>query len=282
MAFSSEEEIFIRLILVVCNSASLFGSLSIIVLFLIYKNLRSYAFKLVFYMSISDAIRAIGFILPLHPKSYCIAQSILTTFGSTSGLLWTTIIAICLYCVVIKKITNISKYHKHMLLIGYILPLILTFLPETTNSYGEQFGWCWIKKDSYGILWRICGFYTIMFLVLIINIYCYYKIIKEISNDLVLLAKGPHELSDKHKLFNRFKLYPMIIIICYLPLFIKRLYELIDNNTIFWLTIVSGFSTSIIGLLNAIVYGFTDNVKETILDTFKKNSVARSVSINDL
>lgn len=233
-------------------------------------------------MSISDAIRAIGFILPLHPKSYCIAQSILTTFGSTSGLLWTTIIAICLYCVVIKKLNNISNYHKHMLLIGYILPLILTFLPETTNSYGEQFGWCWIKQDSYGILWRICGFYTIMFLVLIINIYCYYKIIKDISNDLILLAKGPHEISEKHKLFNRFKLYPMIIIICYLPLFIKRLYELIDNNTIFWLTIVSGFSTSIIGLLNSIVYGFTDNVKETILDTFRKNSVTRSVSINDL
>lgn len=281
MPFSSQEKDTIHLSLVVCNSISLIGSLSIMLLFLNYKILRSLAFKLVFYMSLADTIRAIGFILPTHPESYCLAQAFLTSFGSLSGLIWTSIIAISLYCVVIHEANDMKKYHILMIFIGYIAPLVIVSLPAITSSYGQDQGWCWIINDKYMYLWRIGGFYIFMIAVLIINIISYYKIISEIKSEINLLEQSPHELSDKEKLFNRFKFYPLVIIICYLPLLSKRLYEIITNDSIFWLTMVSVITTSAIGLLNAICYGLTDNVKEIVIDSFKRHNESRPGSINN-
>ncbi|OMJ85000.1 hypothetical protein SteCoe_13775 [Stentor coeruleus] len=282
MPISSQEIDTIHLTLLICNSISLLGSLSIILLFLSYKILRSYAFKLVFYMSLADTIRAIGFMLPSNPENFCLAQAFLTSFGSLSGLIWTSIIAICLYCVVIHETSNIQKYHILMIFIGYIIPLFIISLPATTNSYGQDKGWCWIVNDKYVYLWRIGGFYIFMLLVLIINIISYYKIISVIKSEINLLEQSPHELSSKQKLFNRFKWYPLVIVICYLPLLSKRLFEIITNDTIYWLTMLSAITTSTIGLLNAICYGLTDNVKETIIDSFKRHNKSRHGSINNI
>lgn len=278
MGFSSEEQSIIQLSLIICNSISFVGSLGIILLFSTFKALRSFAFRLVFYMSIADSIRAIGFILPIHPHSYCIAQAFLTGFGSISGLIWTSIIAFCLYCVVIREINNIQKYHMFMILIGYILPIFLVALPQMTDSYGEDKGWCWIKQDYYGFLWRIGGFYAILIIVLIINIVSYYKIIREIRYEIELLADSDHEISDKQKLFSRFRMYPLVIVFCYLPLLTKRIYEIFTDDSIYWLTIFAAITTSIIGILNAIVYGLTDSVKEIILDTINKFPFSRRPS----
>ncbi|OMJ87985.1 hypothetical protein SteCoe_10138 [Stentor coeruleus] len=229
-------------------------------------------------MSISDTIRAIGFILPIHPQSYCIAQAFLIEFGSISGLLWTSIIAFCLYCVVVQEINNIKKYHMFMILIGYILPIFIAALPQMTNSYGEDNGWCWIKQEYYRFLWRIGGFYAIMVIVLFFNAICYYKIIREIRYEIELLTDSDHEISDKQKLFSRFRMYPLVIVICYLPLLCKRIYEIFNDDSIYWLTIFSVITTSAIGILNAIVYGLTDSVKEILLDTLRKLPFSRRAS----
>lgn len=268
----------IALSLQICNSLSLLGSFSIVFVYLFYKSLRSFSFKLVFFMSLSDMIRAFGFLLPTHPYSLCLAQSLLTSYGSLSGVIWTAIIAFSLYCVVILEMGDMSKYQGFMILIGYVLPFFIILLPLTTKSYGYAGGWCWLKADEFQLIWRIGSFYAIVILVMAFNIWSYYQIITEIRYEISLLAESSHEISNKQMLFSRFSLYPLVLVACYAPLLGKRIYEIANNNEIFWLTIFCAVTTSIIGLLNAIVYGFTNNVRETVLNSCKKKRTYSSAS----
>ena len=75
---------------------------------------------------------------------------------------------------------------------------------------------------------------------------------------------------SKRRFFNRISYYPIVLIICYLPIFGERIYEIASNDSVFWLTLISGMTTSIIGLFNAIVYGFNDNVRDTIYSSCRK------------
>ena len=135
MGFTSSEQDYITLSLRISNSFSLLGSIFLVIAYLFYKSLRSFAFKLVLYMSLADIIRSVGFILSMDPESSCITQSLLTSYGSLSGLFWTSIIAFSLYCVVILEVEHIQQYEKSMVVIGYLAPLVIILLPFTTNSY---------------------------------------------------------------------------------------------------------------------------------------------------
>lgn len=283
MGFSANSEDSVLLSLWICSSLSLLGSFSIVLIYTLFKSLRTSAFKLVLYMTIADIIRAVGFLLPEDPHASCICQAVLTSFGSLSGLIWTSIIAFSLYCVVILEIPHIERYEKFMILIGYCLPFLIILLPWTTGSYGKSDGWCWIKDDEYKVLWQIGSFYAIAVLIVVFNIWSYYKIITEIKYDIGMLQESAHEISGKHRLFNRFSLYPLVIVACYLPVFTKRLYEIISGSSLLWLTIVSAVTTSIIGFLNAIVYGLTDNVKETVMNSCRKDRESSAeYSINEI
>ena len=160
-----------------------------------------------------------------------------------------------------------------MLLIGYILPFFITLLPLTTKSYGEAEGWCWLKPDEYQLLWRIGSFYAILVVIVIFNIWSYWKITTEINYEIELLESSVHEITDRQRLFKRFSLYPLVIVICYFPILCKRIYDLFDGSeNLLWLTLLAGAASSLIGFLNAIVYGLTNNVKDTILDSCRKRS----------
>ena len=142
-----------------------------------------------------------------------------------------------------------------------------------TNSYGYDEGWCWLKSDKYQLLWRIGSFYGIVILVVIFNVWSYYKIISEIRYEISLLANSAHQISDKNILFNRFSLYPAVLTICYLPVLCKRAYEYAnDGQEILWLSILAGSLTSLIGIFNAILYGLTNNIKDTILGSCRSRS----------
>ena len=65
--------------------------------------------------------------------------------------------------------------------------------------------------------------------------------------------------SSKSSTLQRMKYYPMILMICYLPATIRRMSELFGDNHIspFWLAAMQVLFSSLIGLGNATVYGFS-------------------------
>jgi hypothetical protein len=284
MGFSSNEEENIWLTLQVTNSLSLFGSSGILFFYFCYPSSRSYALKLVLYMSTADILRSVGFLLPTSPRYFCLIQAVLTNFGSLSSLIWTSIIAFSIFSVVILEVTNIQKHEKYMLFLGYFVPIVLVWFPFITDSYGKDGGWCWLRNDKWRLLWSIGDFYAIVVIIVIVNIFTYYRVISEIRFEIGLLLESPHDLSNKAMLFNRFSLYPLIIVICYLPILTERIYELATNESIYWLTLFSAAMTSIIGFLNAFVYGFTNNVLHTLSESCCRkrtySSFSQEININ--
>jgi hypothetical protein len=271
----SGEYLSIEIVLIIGNSLSLLGSLFIICLFIIFSSIRSYAFKLVVYMSVADAIRSIGYIIPNNSDALCLAQAVLTNFGSLSGVIWTSIIAFSIYCVVVLEM-EIQSFEKFMILIGFILPFCITMLPFTTSSYGRAEGWCWVKLDQFELVWRIFAFYAIVFVSIVFNSVMYYQVIKELKLDIGYLRSSSHHISEKKAVHTRFSFYPLIIIICYTPVLIKRIIEAATSESFFALNIISAIFMSSIGILNAITYGFTDNVKEVLFGGISRASSIES------
>eukprot|EP01034_Spumella_vulgaris_P027469 gene27469-34189_t len=96
------------------------------------------------------------------------------------------------------------------------LPVIVTFLPLTTNTFGEnddQNPWCFIASrpgsPSYGVvLWEILAFYIWVWVSLIVNI----LLIISISLQLKRMAVVSEDITQT---IRKLSLYPLILIFCW-------------------------------------------------------------------
>lgn len=72
------------------------------------------------------------------------------------------------------------------------------------------------------------------------------------------------------KLLSRLQMYPIILLICFGPSFLHRIYYIIENKENFWINIIAGSLGALYGFVNAIVYGLTSKVKKTIGSAINK------------
>ena len=64
---------------------------------------------------------------------------------------------------------------------------------------------------------------------------------------------------------RRMILYPMVLVVCFAPVTIKRVYDIINpDKPVFILAFLAAIFLGCIGTLNALIYGFTDSVRQTI------------------
>ena len=245
---------------------SALGSLFVGFVYIYFKDIRSFAFKLVFYLSMMDLGHAIGFILPPGFEVMCQIQAAVTSYFSLSSVLWTGLIAFSLYLAVLKDNRHLERLEFRFILIGNGIPLLALIPPLVRQKYGEAQGWCWIQTngDYYveGTVWRVVTFYLPLWFVIIFNCFVYYKIIKNVKKDANLLGS---DTQLAQKLVQKLRMYPLILIFCYTLPTINRIYDFIQpHNMNFWLTFTAGVVMCLAGLLNAVVYGFTDTVRTRI------------------
>lgn len=254
---------------------SLFGCLFIILVYLFFKELRVFAFKLVLHMTVCDLIRCVGFLLIHADKSLCETQAVLIQAGSIGSILWNGVIARTLYLSVVKDVRDVENTEWKYTVIVYSLATVLTALPWTTLSYGDSEGWCWIKGEDgdyvTGNIWRGICLFSPLFLVTLNNLYSYYHIIRTLQQGFA----HPDITSLVHKL----RFYPVILVMCYLCAFIKRIYNLAqpDAND-FPLALIAALTLGSIGLVDALIYGFTQSVRVVIKQRLCPKSDSRSAS----
>ena len=251
------------------NILSILGCLFILAVYLSFKTLQQFAFRMIFILSIFDLGSSISFVIPTYSSdskdSLCQSQSVLLSFFAGSGVIWTAFIAVSLYMIIIKNTMVPEKNLK--LAVGSVIlfNLILTTIPLFTNSYGLTLGWCWIKysskSDRSAFIERLCLFFIPLWIVILFNLILYTTLLRKSS---IRIESEEIIKSLKKKL----SFYPIILIICYLPYTLKVMLEIagsdlaLDNEKIF--TIVAGVSRSLVGVLNAVVYGSTKQVKKLI------------------
>ena len=249
------------------------GCCFVCMVYLYFRDIRSFAFKLVFYMSLADIFHAVGFFLPSTNTVWCEIQATITSYFSLSSVLWTAAIAFTLYQAVINKRGDVEKFELWLVAFAYGLPIFAIIPPLAENTYGQAQGWCWIKDGggyfTRGTFWRFMTFYVPLWLVIAYNIFVYYKVIRSLRLQLQLILE---EDEDANRLLRKLRLYPMILIGCYTLATINRIYQTVcDGMVWFPLTLVSAAAMYLCGFFNSLVYGFTDTVKERLREWWHEN-----------
>jgi len=120
----------------IIGSISMFSTIFILVLFITNKVLRSFTFRLVIYMQISDFLLALSIIMIAAENfldgfslSFCKVQAFLLTFGSMSTSFWSSIITFVML-VSLKtssSLNSLKSREKFYIFLGYFFPLIISF-----------------------------------------------------------------------------------------------------------------------------------------------------------
>jgi len=261
--FSDEELKYLYIVTAGTSAVSLLGCLFIICAYLYFKEIRNLPFKLVFYLSINDAIHSLVFMIPYgHDGSpICYIQAVGVTSTSLAEALLTVEIALVLYVAVVKE-KPVEKLEKWFTRFALTASVVAGALPFTTNSYGDSGGWCWIPDETRNIPWVVITFYGPLWVIIAFNIYAYFSVIQKIKAQLNMFS-GKEESS--RQLVKKLKFYPIILVVCFLVATIDRIYNFIHfGEPNYILTIIAGFFICLTGILNAIVYGLTYAVQQQL------------------
>ena len=191
--------------------------------------------------------------------------------------------AYTLFAVIVQHKRNIEENEKYYHIISWGLPAIICALPFTTDSYEKYDSsslWCWIKGDNglTDTIWRGVTLYIPLWSVILYNIFCYIRIIHAINHQIDFLASDE---AYETQLMRRLKLYPAIMVICYILTSFYRFFQSIDwlyeEETI--LPTVALCMSTLVGFFNAIVYGLNPTVRYSIQEWFRSRSISTYESI---
>lgn len=234
--------------------------------YIYYRDIRSFAFRLVVYMSLMDIGHAVGFFLPQDPIELCKIQAAITSYFSLASVLWTAAISYTLYHAVVRR-KEVAPLEFKLLFFANGVSFLALVPPIVEDSYGPSEGWCWIQDQGKnyvsGTFWRLMTFYVPLWIVIVFNLFVYISVIRFLNQQVQLMLLPDQSAA---RLVSRLKLYPMILIGCYFLPTINRIYQIAAHGCSWTpLVVASGGTMCLCGFFNAIVYGFTDSVKEKLM-----------------
>lgn len=254
------------------------GALCIIISYLSYKNLRTFYFRILLYISITDALRGAVFFIPqslLKISEVCTIAAITTNYMMIGASFWTLFISVIIYQATTNSVVLVEKYIKNWSIFVFCIMPFLFLLPLLTNSYGLVDINCTFRENFDGNLWRLGLFYLPGWIMIFVSFYAYYKVFKN----------GNLELVDKSTkvLLKKVILYPLIIIIVFSLLTILRILMITIPES----CKLEYFSTAVMGIFaaqgfwNAMIFFSTPSVNNLICNkktriSFGKSSVTYS------
>ena len=230
----------------------------------------------------------------------CFIQAILTNYFPLAGVFWVTVLVFSLYRIVVLpneaynvsilyltntqkqiQIDESSKVPKHnmftpcRLLCCWGVPLVLTLLPLTTNTYGlegDGRGWCFIKNNSNSpswsyLFWVIFSFYF----WILVSVFIYIVMIS------VVFSKLKHSVmsSVMQPVAKKLIYYPINIIICWGMTCIYDIsMDLSDNKFIdnYIMDILTYLLPTLLGFLNALCFYVSCSDAREYLKTILTNT----------
>jgi len=191
--------------------------------------------KVIFYISICNALYSIGVIigLPTNGTPQCFAQAFLTSAPPLSAIFWTTTIAYMAFSVIYGSI-KVDVNSTTLLAFNFIVPTILTLLPLTTETYGspDEVDWCFLKSranDDFPawttVFWSIAAFYGWLFVALVVYLVLFCVTFRHIYRMRSTLR---HSFTVNQLELLLFKLiwYPLVTFCTWLPTAIYDIDEL--------------------------------------------------------
>ncbi|KAK6129524.1 hypothetical protein DH2020_036757 [Rehmannia glutinosa] len=120
------------------SSLSLVGSGFIVLCYLLFKELRKFSFKLVFFLALSDMFCSFFSIIGDPSKGYfCYAQGYTTHFFCVASFLWTTTIAFTLHRTVVRHKTDVEDLEPMFHLYVWGTSVVMTVIRSIGNDHGH-------------------------------------------------------------------------------------------------------------------------------------------------
>lgn len=270
MSFTDQEHQILVITVSICAGLSLISSLLVILMYMIFPELKTYAYRLVIYLSISDLIVSIVLITPKTPEAWCIIKACLFVSGCTGRVILTYIIAKSVYTSYFSEDYQVEKYEKRYVLTGLAILLVLIALPFSTDSYGDANNTCWInaRGDNYiqGNIWRVTVFYFPCLIITILVIRMYLKITQAVKEKLNQEDITQSVADYTLVLMKRLRLFPMFNLAVVIPALVNRIYDLVwpDDPSI-ELVMIATIPVSLLGVANAILFMRTPSVRSILL-----------------
>jgi hypothetical protein len=267
----------------IISSTSLIGSTFIIACFLAYRHLRSFGFRLVFFLSITDVINqvfdliqpAAADILAMEAgtqpvSATCYAQAAGDTYAELSSVLWTSAIAYTLFASVVRGV----KMNETLALFWYIIvccgvPTIMCVGAALDNAYGPAGGWCYMTDAK--AYWRFVAFYAPLWICILFNTVVYFMVLRLLRNAVKVGHANDTSTNSIRLLMKRLQLYPFILVIVWLFASINRVYEWSSGgDQVYALYMLQRIFSCAQGSLNAFAYGYSQGVREALWTSMAK------------
>lgn len=287
MGFSEFEEETVYYVRLVCSVLSLMGSLFIIVVYFSFRSLRKHrGFRLVLYLSLSDLL----FCTALFPgpqddddnQVVCKVQACVISFFGLATVLWTVAIATSAYRELHRKVLIPELY---LVLAIYCLCAVLTALPFSTDSYGNQVEWCWISmlegNRAAAIVWQLVLFYVPLWSAFCVNTYCVVNFYRtQVNRVKTLVGITDEQYAEQVSKFRHLLRYPMVMLVCWVFATVDQVYNYANGpSRSLPLAILHYGLASLQGLGNALVYGLNEEVRKELrrFNPCKKDSDSASL-----
>ncbi len=280
---SGEEDYFyLKLIDLIISAFCYIGYFFVFFIYWFFKELRSFSFELVIWLSISSCFYSLrGFLWPNTIYSdkgdygiRCIIQSLVITFFENSTLLISCIIGYAAYVNTRnpKLFENNIRYYRILFLsIALFIPMIPCLLIYFLKLYGPSDGWCWLDLSSSNkerntlINKFMIIYFCFIWLVVILNSYFILIVIINLHK-----LKSEENSQFINRITSRLKWYPVIITILLIPSTVNRVLNLTMNIKLDILIYIQTIADSIQGLIFVLVYTLSPEVKQALAQMCKK------------
>lgn len=205
----------------VLGIASASASLIIVISFFLFPDLRQLRYiQLVFFVALNDMIASIAISMGRGESGtfVCWFQGMTVILNYLSSIFWTVVISYQVWLVLERKqvIQNMTMIH----VICWGLPVVLTLLPLSTNTFGESSAffnseWCFIAErdgsPAWSVtFWAIASFFFWILSSLFLTVFFLIRVYFIISRMMDMPEISNYTL-------QKLVFYPLITVVCWLP-----------------------------------------------------------------
>lgn len=260
---------------------SITGSLTVIVTFLLFPQLRKFFARLAVYLALSDLWLCCAMMMgPSRPPHYtkCMIQSAMNSYFGLATVLWTVAFANSLHRVLLDRDLSVeSKYEKNLHIFAWGLPALAVVLTFSTGVAGPAGLTCWIKNTTTGAAVRLITFYLPLWGSIGYSLWVYTQVstlmqrlvqLHQIDGSSEVDANAwdlQRDLERQRRSVNCLLMIPLILVFCWTPTSIRRFLDIfLPSWTLkpldYWCAAVIPLQ----GGLNAIVFGATPAIRDAI------------------
>ncbi|KAL0297172.1 UNVERIFIED_CONTAM: G-protein coupled receptor 1 [Sesamum radiatum] len=225
------------------SSLSLVGSGFIVLCYLLFKELRKFSFKLVFFLALSDMFCSFFGIIGDPSKGYfCYAQGYTTHFFCVASFLWTTTIAFTLHRTVVRHKTDLEDLEPMFHLYVWGTSVVMTVI-RSIGRYMKECILVWLTES------------TMM------------KNLFFPDGRWNVRSSIPIRCTTRYEGLESMGYYPLILIGSWFFGTINRIHDFIEpGHKIFWLSVLDVGMAALMGLFNSIAYGLNSSVRRAIYE----------------